>query len=195
MIFIRDFTNPVSLIFNGNLLLLVSCFFYIAWWVTSFRPDSPSGGIFIAAAIIAGGAAIVFMSGGVNTLSQAGKGFPVRYILIGSAVLFIALLALTAIVLHRTVTSELLLIIVWAALEFSALAVLHGSGILGLIPALTLTSLALLAIASGIVCYILYYRLDVNTRFIIGLIPLIADAAVIAVFLATLAVSIKNTAL
>jgi hypothetical protein len=55
--------------------------------------------------------------------------------------------------------------------------------------ALTLTALVVLATSVGIVCYILHYRLDEISRFWNGLIPLIAIAGVIMVFLVVLALS------
>ena len=47
----------------------------------------------------------------------------------------------------------------------------------------------MLATGTGIVCYILYYRLDEISRFWYGLIPLIVDAGVVIVFLMMLALS------
>ena len=87
-------------------------------------------------------------------------------------------------------TSELLLITVWAALEWSAIAVLQGSGRFSMGQALTLAALVALATIIGMVCYLLHYHLvDETSRFWNGLIPLIVDAGVVAVFLAVLALS------
>ena len=86
-------------------------------------------------------------------------------------------------------TSELLLITFWAALEWSAIAVLQGSGRFSMGQALTLAALVLLATGAGIVCYILHYRFDETLRFWNGLIPLVVDAGVVTAFLAVLALS------
>ena len=86
-------------------------------------------------------------------------------------------------------TSELLLITIWAALEWSAIAALQGSGRFSLGPVLTLAALVALATIIGMVCYILHYHLDETSRFWNGLIPLIAPAGVVAVFLAVQALS------
>jgi hypothetical protein len=189
----RDFTVPVWEIFCGNLLMFATIAFYIAWWTVSFRPNgdgkTAGAGFFILVAIFAGVAAIAIMSLGINWLSQAGKGFPVMYILLGAAAFYIILLAVTKFAFQRVVTSELLLITVWAALEWSAIAVLQGSGRFSIGQALTLAALVLLATGAGIVCYILHYRLDEISRFWNGLIPLIVDAGVVTVFLAVLALS------
>jgi hypothetical protein len=193
MSWFRDFSVPLWEIFGGNLLLFVTIVFYIVWWTVSFRPNgdgNPAGaGFFIAAAFFVGVAAIGILSIGINSLSQAGKGFPVVYILLGAVAFYILLLVVTKITFQRAVTSELLLITIWAALECSAIAVLHGSGRFSLGQVLTLVALVVLATVVGIVCYILHYRLDDISRFWNGLIPLIVDTGMVTVFLAMLALS------
>ena len=189
----RDFTDSLWKIFGGNLLMLATIAFYIAWWTASFRPNgngnTVGAGFFIAVTLFAGMAAIAIMSIGINSLSQVGKGFPVMYILLGAIAFYIILLAVTKIAFQRAVTSELLLITIWAALEWSAIAVLQGSGRFSMGQVLTLAALLVLATGAGIVCYILHYRLDEISRFWNGLIPLIVDAGVVTVFLAMLALS------
>ena len=189
----RDFTVPLWENFVGNLFMFATIVFYIAWWTVSFRPNgdgnTAGAGFFIAVAFFAGVAAIAILFTGINSLSQAGKGFPMTYILVGAAVSYIILLAVTKIAFQRAVTSELLLITVWAALEWSAIAVLQGSGRFSIGQVLTIEVLVALATGAGIVCYILHYRLDEISRFWNGVIPLIVDAGVVAVFLAVLALS------
>lgn len=189
----RDFTDPLWNIFGGNLLMLATIVFYLAWWTVSFRPNgdgsTAGAGLFIAVAFFAGVAAIAILSIGIGSLPQVGKGFPVMYILLGAVAFYIILLAVTQIAFQRAVTSELLLITVWAALEWSAIAVLQGSSRFSLGQALTLAALVLLATSIGLVCYILHYRLDEVSRFWNGLIPLVVDAGVVTVFLAMLALS------
>lgn len=193
MTLFRDFNVPLWEIFGGNLLMFVTIVFYITWWAVSFRPNgggkTAGAELFIVIALFAEVAAIVTMSFGIKTLSQAAKGVPVMYILLGAVVFYFILLAVTRIVFQRIVTSELLLITVWAALECSAIAVLYGSGRFGLGRALTLAVLVALATGIGIVCYVLHYRLDETSRYWNGLIPLIVDGGVVAVFLTVLASS------
>jgi len=193
MTFFRDFTVPLWKIFGGNLLMLITIVFYIAWWTTVFRPNRTSktavAGIFIALALLAGVAAIITMFSGIGSLPQAGKGFPVIYILLGAAAFYIILLAVTRIAFHRPITAESLLITIWVALEGLAIGVLQGGNRFSPGQALTLATLVILATGAGIVSYILYYRLDEVSRFWYGLIPLIVDAGVMTVFLVMLALS------
>jgi hypothetical protein len=111
------------------------------------------------------------------------------FILLGGAALFFVMLPVTVIAFHRAVTSELLIIHVWAALELSAVAVLYGTGRFGAGRAVALAALVGIATIAGLICYVLYYRLDETAGYRIGMVPLIADAFVAAVFLGVLAVS------
>jgi hypothetical protein len=188
----RSFTAPLWEIFAGNLLLLLCTLLYLAWWVVSYRPNSSggsAGGFYITAAFITGAAAIALMTGGINSLSQDSKGLPVMYILLGVAALFFVLLLVTAVAFHRIVTSELILMHIWAALELSTVAVLYGTGRFGAGRAATMAVLVGIATVAGLICYVLYYRLDETARYWNGMVPLTTDAFVMAVFLGVLAVS------
>jgi hypothetical protein len=192
MTYFHNFTAPIWEIFFGNLLLLFCSLFYLVWWIVTFRPNSSAGqgGMFcITAAFLTGVAAIVLMSAGVNALSQDSRGLPVRFILIGGAALFFILLMATVMVFHRTVTSELIIIHIWAVLELSAVAVLYGTGHFGTGRTVTLTALVGVAIVVNLICYVLYYRLDAMASYRDGMVPLITDAFVMAVFLGVFAVS------
>ena len=89
---------------------------------------------------------------------------------------------------HRQVTSELIIILIWAALEFSAIAVLYGTGRFGLGGAVTMAVLVGIATIVGVICYVLYYRLEGMSSYRVGMVPLATDAFVMAVFLGMLAV-------
>jgi hypothetical protein len=183
----RDFTVPLWEIFGGNLLMFVTIAFYIAWWSVLFRPNGigrPDGaGLLIGAAVVAGVAGIAAMSIGFNSVPRVVQGIPVMAILLGAVALYIALLAVTKTAFQRPVTSELLLITLWTALELSVIAVLQSGGRFGMGRVITLSALVVLAFLIGVVCYILHYRLDETGRFWNGLIPLIADGGVVAAIL------------
>lgn len=196
MVFFSGFTPPLWEIFEGNLLLLICSLFYLAWWFVSFKPNlsvkqNPSGGLagilYLVATLITGVGGIALTSSGIMWLSQDSRGLSVRFILLGSAVVFFILLLVTAIVFHRTVTSELLIIHIWVALELSMVAVLHGTGHFGLGPAVTITGLVGIAFVVSLICYIRYYRLNGRSRYLDGMIPLIIDGIVMSVFLGFMA--------
>lgn len=192
MTYFHNFTAPVWEIFSGNLLLLLCSLLYLTWWVVSFRPNSSGGsaGFFcITAAFLAGIAAVFLMSAGIYSLSENSRGLPVRFILIGGAVLYLILLFVTTRVFHRTVTSELIIILIWAVLELSAVNVLYGAGRFGSGRAAILAALVGIATVVGLICYVLYYRLDGMSSYRDGMVPLITDALAMVIFLGTLAVS------
>jgi hypothetical protein len=188
-----NFTVPPCRILGGNLLLFATLLFYIAWWTVTFRPGRAGGTasakFYIGLALLTGLAAITIMFSGIEMLAQGRKASTVINILLGAAALYIFLLLVTRFAFQRPVTAELLLIIFWASLEFSAISVLQGSGYLSMELALALAGLMVLAAVIGLVCYIMHYRLDEVPRFWNGLIPLIVDAGVVAVFLMMLAFS------
>ena len=193
MTYFHNFTPPLWEIFAGNLLLLFCSLFYLAWWVVAFRPNasekSSTGTICITAAFITGIAAIALMSGGIRALSSSANGVPVSYVLLGCAALFGILLLVTTLVFHRLVTSELIIIHIWTALELSAVAVLYNTGRFGLGRTVTLAALVGMATIAGLIAYVLYYRLEGTASYRDGMVPLIADAFVMAVFVGVLAVS------
>jgi hypothetical protein len=193
MTWFRDFSVPLWEIFGGNLLLLVTLAFYAAWWTILFYPqsagNSAGAGLCIVVAMLTGMAAIALLITGVNTLSQASKDFLAGYILLGAVVFYVVSLVITKVVFQRIVTSELLLITVWAALELSVIVVLLGSQRFHFGQVLTLVILVALATIVGMVCYVLHYRLDESSRFWNGLIPLMVNAGMVLALQILLALS------
>lgn len=186
-----NFTVPLWEIFSGNLLLFLCSLFYLIWWIIYFRPNFSGGSAVgmasIGAAFITGMAAIALLSAGINSLSPHSQSLPVRSILLGGAALFVLLLVVTSGVLHRPATSELMIIHIWLVLELSAVAVLYGTGSLGAGSAAALAVLIGVAFIVGLVCYLLYFRLTGMPSYWDGMIPLITDALVAAVFLGVMA--------
>ena len=188
----HDFSKTDWNIFCGNLLMLVVCIFYIAWWTVSFRPgrnyEPAFAHVLIALTVLSAVASVAVLACGLGTASQAAKGSHIPYIFIAAASAYAVLFAVTRILLKRPLTTELFIIILWTAGELSVVDALHRSGRFGVKSSVSLIILTLIAACIGIICYILYYSLDEPVRFRSGLIPLAADAGVIAVFLAVHAI-------
>ena len=151
----HNFSNPFREILAGNLLLLLCSLFYLIWWVISYRPNSygtsAAGGLYLTVALITGIAAIAVLSYGINSLAPHSDSLAVKFIWIGVGVLFLAMLAITTLVFHRIVTSELMLIHIWLALEMSAIAVLYGTGRFGVGTAVTMAVLIGIATIVGLI--------------------------------------------
>ena len=109
--------------------------------------------------------------------------------MLGAAARFFVLLAVTSIAFHRPLTSELLIIQVWAAIELCAIAALYTADRFGPGRAATIAALVAIATVVGMACYVLYYRLDEAAAYRAGMAPLAVDAVVMAVFLAVMAFS------
>jgi len=189
----HKFTGSDWGVFYGNALMFATCAFYLAWWFLAF---SPSGGghnsftsFLITAAIVTGMASIIVLSLGIGFMPRAGKGIPVAAILLGALALYAISLSITKTVFHRPVTSELPVMFMWAAVEFAAIAALRRSGRFEISQTVMLAVLVTLATLVGLVCYVLYYRLDGAAGFLDGLIPLAMDAVVVAIFLSVQATS------
>jgi hypothetical protein len=188
MTLFRDFIGPDWKIFTGNMLMLTTCAFYLAWWGLAFKPGETARrgytGVLIAGAVVTGICAITLLSLGIAELVGQGKGIPLSLILIGAVAAYIVLLATTKLLCGRPVTSELLIMIVWAAVELAAIGVLRQSGRFSVFAASSLGILVALATVAGLVCYVLYYRLDETAGYVDGFIPLAVDAGAVAAFLA-----------
>ena len=188
---LRNFTAPIWELFAGNLLLLICFLFYLVWWIVSFRPGTSGGssGVFyISAAFITGIAAIFLLTGGINSLSQDSKSVPVKLIMLCGVALFLILLFVTSFAFHRMVTSELMIIHAWAALELSVIAVSYGTQHFTPVSAVLLAALVGIAFVISMVCYVLYYRLDAVMSYWVGMLPLSMAAFVVAILLGRMAV-------
>jgi hypothetical protein len=184
----QKFTTPYWTIFGGQLIMLLAITFYIIWWVVSKGDITSAGtGSYLTMTLLCGVAAVALLFFGINLLPQTDGGIPVRYILAGALTLLIILFPATTIFLKRAVTSELPLILFWAALECSAITALHQSRFFSVKKALALVALVGMATGVGLACYIVHYHLDEAMRFRNGLIPLVADGVVVMAMVAAMA--------
>lgn len=179
---IHDF--PVKQIFRGNLLLIVCCAFYLAWWILAFKPTGAVRGMktgwLLIPAFVSGLAAIIFTVNGIQSASVSTVLFPSGSLLWGAVAAYFLLLAVTYLVFKRPVTTELLLIVGWAALAFSEINVLYGIGRFS--HQLSLIFLVVIGAAAliSLVCYVLYYNLRDYAGYFDGMIPLCMAALVMA---------------
>ncbi len=188
---IRDLDFPVKHLFWGNLLLIVCCAFYLAWWVLAFRPTGAVRGMKTGWLLIpasgAGLAAVILAVKGIRS-SSAGALFPGGLLLWGGVAAYLILLLVTGLLLKRQVTTELFLIVGWTVLALSEIDALYGAGRVPRGPAVALAAAAGAAALVSLVCYVLYYRLDARAGYVDGMVPLFAVALVMAGLSAAIAV-------
>ena len=169
----------------GNIKLLLCFAFYLVWWIVGFNPKCPirgprSGWLLIPAGVLG----VWSLWDIVRGLDLAGGLVPGATLVAGGVVSYVALLILTGVLLHRPVTSELLIIMLWATvalLEINTLVAL-GSVASGL--GWALMALCLACTVVSLVCYQLFYGLDVGPAFVDGMVPLLL--ALVATGLITL---------
>ncbi len=179
-------------LFWGNILLMVCCLFYLAWWIVAFHPNTPSKGLqtglLLAAATAAGIAAVVLTVKGMRAIPHEAKLFPTNSILWGGIAAYFVLLAVTSLFFKRQVTTELILIVGWAMMEMSEIDALYGAGRFGLKAAVILSVVIGFAAVISLICYVLYYRLELTAGYIDGMVPLIILPLVMAGISVTMAV-------
>lgn len=168
---------------QGHLWMAACAALYLAWWTMFFRPraEKPRGveraiGVaLILAAVVCGCAGAVGLARSAAGLPHAVEGAVVA--LVGFAA-YAALAAVTRAVLKRPVTTELVLIVAWAALEWFVLDGAAGAGLAVGVPALLVT----LALLFSMACYVLYYRFRGWAAFADGCGPLVAVGAISLAF-------------
>ncbi len=162
---------------SGNVLLILCCIFYLAWWLIAFKPDGAVKGMksgwLLIPAVILGVAALAQIIRGSAPIDGQTVLIARKYIALGGAAVYAVLLAATYLLLKRPVTTELFLIIMWVVLSLTEINTFYGTGSfsksLCAVFIITLTVFA----AASIVCYLLYYGLSEKTGYIVGTIPLI----------------------
>jgi hypothetical protein len=171
----------------GEVLLVVCSLSYLAWWTITFRPSvrtAPGGGLFLAGAVLGGLGGLVLLAVGIAALLPKASSPALAATIVGGVLVGALLLYLTSRVAHRPVTTELPLIVVWATWQLATGITLRTAGVLRA-PAVSAWIVATaIATLVGLVCYLIFYRLDPIPAYWIGMVPLAVDGVVAAIFAA-----------
>ena len=181
---IHDFGFPERQIFGSNILLIICCVFYLAWWLLAFKPTGAIKGMktgwLLIPASIAGLAAIILAVKGFQSVSIKIALFPGGLLLWGGIVAYLILLAVTRLLFKRQVTTELFLIVGWAGLALSEINALYGVGRFSHGMAVVFAIVIGVTSVISLVCYVLYYNLGDRAGYFDGMIPLLMVALVTA---------------
>ena len=90
--------------------------------------------------------------------------------------MYVMLLLITRTVFHRVVTTELILIVLWAVLETAVINKLNAGGYLSDKLFLFMTIVIIAVFILDIVLYVAYYRMEEMRAFYAAMVPLIAAA-------------------
>lgn len=172
--------EPFWKIITGNILLIICCGFYLAWWILAFRPTNPVRGVgkLLIPAVIAGLICVVLL---VNAIMKAPKESLLLsnyWFIIGGIAAYIALWLVTTRVFRRPVTTELFLIVGWCILALSVVNSLLGYGLFSSNMAYAFMVIIVAAVVVSLVCYVWYYRLDASKSYYYGMVPLLLIALV-----------------
>lgn len=179
--------SAYSKILCGQILLILCCIVYLIWWSRSFRPGDTvnriggaNGALLFITALLGIAGMVVTLLG--NTEMPIVRRHLSGYLLLGIGVLaYLLLLGITRGIFHRIVTTELFLIVGWTILELSLISTLWGAQRLakGAVIALVITILT--AFVISMILYVLYYRMEPWPAFYAAMMPLIMEAAGMAV--------------
>ena len=189
---IHDFDFPAKQIFRSNILLIVCCAFYLAWWLLAFRPAGAVKGMktgwLLIPAFAAGIAAVILAVQGIRSAPVEAALFPGGLLLWGGIAAYFILLAVTGLLFQRQVTTELFLIVGWAVLALSEINTLYGVGRFSRGMAVPFAVVIVAAALISLVCYMLYYNLGDRAGYFDGMVPLLLVALVTAGISAAMAV-------
>lgn len=156
----------------------------LAWWILAFKPLGAVRGMktgwLLIPAFAAGLTAIILAVNGIQSASLGTVLFPKGSILWGAVSAYFLLFAVTYLIFKRPVTTELFLIVGWAALALSEINALYGIGKFS--HPLSLVFLVVIGTATliSLVCYVLYYNLRDYAGYFDGMVPLCMAALVMA---------------
>lgn len=158
----------------GNIKLVLCFAFYLAWWIVGFNPRHPIRGLrsgwLLIPAVVLGALALFDICRG---LEYTGGLVPSMALVAGGAVVYAVLLGVTGRLLHRPVTSELFIIVLWATVALLEANTLVAIGSIPSWLGWVLMLLCLIAAAVSLVCYQLFYGLEAWPAFVDGAIPLL----------------------
>jgi len=169
----------------GNLTMIFCSLFYLAWWLVAFKPGAEPNHtvtrLLLGAAFAVGIVSVFIFQSGFGSLKTTRSLFPGHSLLWGGILVYIALLVITNLALHRMVTTELALIVAWTALELAVISGIYGTEKMTLVTAAVLSVMTAAAAVLSMVCYLLYYNLPEKAGYIDGAVPLVTVAAAMAV--------------
>ena len=185
----RTGRHGMKSILTGHVLLIICCIFYLLWWCYAFKPGftesrvAGKAGMLLLITAVTGLAGVVFSVLGCNQPGSRTAPIPSIVILIGGIVIYIVLMIGSSAVLHRQVTTELLLIIGWLVLEALSYQGAYCHEVIGRSVMMVLLLTAVTASILSLYFYLQYYQVEERRGYVYGMIPLIMDGICMTAFL------------
>ncbi len=179
--------NEMKELLYGNRSMIACVICYLVWWVVTFKPPAPkgsfAGSIFLIGAFLFGLGGIFLIVHAISRLSEqpaVNPFIPLWMIPAAGALFYVVSLMITSKVLHRQVTSELLIIIVWTVLELCFVSTMYRYDIIGKGALAALLAGIVVVMILSIICYLLYYNLEYVKGYYDGMIPLVLVGIMVA---------------
>ncbi len=172
---------------KGQILLVLCCFFYLIWWYRGYHPGmavnrvSGVNGLLLLITVLLGISGVIFSM----TPAEAVGETRIRpfWIITGGIVCYAVLFLITRFGFGRAVTTELFLIVGWTMLEVSVISRLNAAGNLSDSSFTVLCCLIASAFVVSMILYAAYYRMEEMKAFYSAMVPLVTEAAVMAVLI------------
>lgn len=178
-----------KLLITGHIFLIICGAFYLAWWCYAFYPGyrgsrvTGIAGILLLITAITGLAGVSATIMGIMEKGTREQFIPGTFILFGSVSLYILLLIISSRLLHRQVTTELLLIILWTALEISSYQSAYCAEWIEAGMMWFLIILIGVCAVISLYFYLQFYRVNADRGYVYGMIPLILVEICMVIFL------------
>ncbi len=177
-------SNAAEKILLGNWLFVACCIVYLVWWNVAFKPGfiapmAAKTALFSVTAFL-GIAGLLMIVRGCSETKATDMSFPtLNMIIIGAGILlYIVLLLLTNALMHRQITTELMLIVFWLCMELCTCTSLYYYGVLTRALLIILAIAVIVSAAIGMICYLAYYNMPPMKAFYDGMVPLILFAVI-----------------
>ena len=174
-------------IVTGQVLLILCCIFYLIWWYRGFRPGvkvnrvGGINGVLLLITAVLGIAGVVFSM--METTPVSAERIKPMAIVAAGIITYVILLLVTRFCFNRIVTTELILIVGWTMLEMAVINKLNALGNLSDGSFIFMGIVIAAAFIISMVLYVAYYRMEEMKAFYAAMVPLITEAAAMAVVL------------
>lgn len=175
---------PLGRALAGQILMMICCAFYIAWWSRSYKPGAMVSkttgfsGVLLLVAALSGIAGLTLTIIGTEGMTGSRSQLSSPEIALFGAAAYVALLLLTVLVFRRKLTTELLLIVAWATLEAVLLNALYRAEYFSTSHSIVMSVLLIAALLISLVLYVVYYRVDKGKAYYLAMLPLVTEGAV-----------------
>ena len=172
-------------ILAGQILLILCCAFYLVWWSRGYRPGVSAdrfggmNGILFRITFVSGIAGLACSLGRIEEKRMTAMNGTLIAVI--GVLAYFALMLVTRYAFGRIVTTELLLIVGWTALEVTVINRLYGAEILSAGEFAVMCAVIAAAFAVSIVLYVAYYRMEAMKAFYAAMVPLVTEAVAMAV--------------